>query len=264
MPAAPAVETCPAEFVALAHRLADAAGEAIRRRFRTRVEVDVKADESPVTLADREAEAVMRELIEAAYPDHGIIGEEFGARAADAEHVWVLDPIDGTRAFITGRPTFGTLIGLARAGRPLLGVIDQPITGERWLAGAGITATLDHRPIAARQCGDLADAILYTTGPEWFEGADETAFLRLRDAVRMTLYNADCYAFGLLAAGFVDLVVEAKLQVYDYWAVIPVVEEAGGVITDWQGAPLALEGDGTVLAAGDRAAHRAALELLNR
>ena len=206
----------------------------------------------------------MRELIAETFPDHGVIGEEFGALRPDAEHVWVLDPIDGTRAFITGRPTFGTLIGLAHAGRALLGVIDQPISGERWIGAAGAPSTLDGRPIAARPCADLAEAMMYTTGPEWFEGADEAAFLRLRQAVRMTHYNADCYAFGLLAAGFGDIVMEARLKVYDYWALIPVVEGAGGIITDWQGAPLSLDGDGTVLAAGERAMHAAALELLRR
>jgi inositol-phosphate phosphatase/L-galactose 1-phosphate phosphatase/histidinol-phosphatase len=257
-------DACPPEFVALAGRLADAAGAVIRPYFRTPMPVDIKGDRSPVTLADRQSEQAMRALIEEAYPDHGIIGEEFGRHNAEAEHVWVLDPIDGTRAFITGRPTFGTLIGLARAGRPLLGIIDQPISGERWIGAAGAPSTLDGRPISTRPCAALAGAMMYTTGPEWFEGADEAAFLRLREAARMTHYNADCYAFGLLAAGFVDIVVEARLKVYDYWALIPVIEGAGGIVTDWQGAPLGLKSDGTVLAAGDQALHAAALELLLR
>ena len=262
-PRAPA-DSCPPEFVALARRLADAAGAAIRPHFRTPMPVDIKGDASPVTLADREAEQAMRALIAEAFPDHGVIGEEFETLRPDAEHVWVLDPIDGTRAFITGRPTFGILIGLARAGRALLGIIDQPISGERWLGAAGAPSTLDGRAIAVRPCADLAGAMMYTTGPEWFEGADEAAFLRLKPAVRMTHYNADCYAFGLLAAGFVDIVIEARMKVHDYWALIPVIEGAGGIITDWRGAPLGLKSDGTVLAVGDRAMHAAALELLRR
>ncbi len=253
---------CPPELVALAHRLADAAGEVARAHFRVPARIDFKADKSPVTAADREAEKAMRRLIKESYPEHGILGEEFGAEGTDREYVWVLDPIDGTRSFITGRPLFGILVALAHRGVPILGIIDQPITGERWLGVAGRASTLNGEPVEVRTCPELSRAVLYTTAPEWFKGADEAAFLRLKSEVRMCLYNADCYAFALLATGFVDLVVECALQPYDYCALVPVVAGAGGVITDWSGGALGLDGDGTVLAAGDRELYRAASERL--
>ena len=255
---------CPPEFVAFAHRLADAAGAAIRPHYRAGVAVEVKPDQSPVTVADREAELAMRALIEELYPSHGIIGEEFGRRGAEAEYVWVLDPIDGTRAFITGRPLFGILVALVRRGRPILGIIDQPISGERWVGAEGSATTLDGAPARVRSCPELGAATLFTSAPEWFEGAREAAFLRLKAKVRMTCYNADCYAFGLLAIGFADLAIECALQPYDWCALVPVVEGAGGVISDWQGRRLGLEGDGTVVAAGDAALHQAACEVLRK
>lgn len=262
MPGRRADPDCPPEFVALALRLADAAGAIVRAYFRTPMAVEVKADRSPVTVADREAEAAMRELIAGAYPGHGILGEEFGATDTEAEFVWVLDPIDGTRSFVAGRPQFGTLIALLRGGEAILGIIDQPVTGERWLGVQGAGATLNGASIRVRRCAGLARAALYTTGPEWFAGEDARAFARLREGVGMCLYGSDCYAFGLLAAGFADLVVERALAPYDYCALIPVVREAGGVISDWQGRVPGLEGDGTLLAAGDARSHAAALALL--
>jgi len=254
--------SCPPQFVAFAHRLADAAGAAIRPHFRAGVAVDVKPDNSPVTVADREAERAMRALIEEHYPGHGIVGEEFGAHGTDAEYVWVLDPIDGTAAFITGRAQFGVLVALARRGRPILGLIDQPITGERWAGAQGSPTTLNGAPARVRACPELGAATLFTSAPEWFEGRHEAAFLRLKGQVRMCCYNADCYAFGLLASGFADLAIECALDPYDWCALVPVVEGAGGVISDWRGRRLGLEGDGTVLAAGNAGLHQAARELL--
>ena len=264
MPTREPPPSCPHEFIALAQRLADAAGEVARAHFRSSRPFEIKADKSPVTAADRDAEKAMRRLIGEAYPDHGVLGEEFGAEGVDRDYVWVLDPIDGTRSFVTGRPLFGILVALAHRGVPILGLIDQPITGERWLGAAGIPSTLNGKPVQVRSCSELSRAVLYAAAPEWFKDADEAAFLRLRSEVQMCLYDADCYAFALLATGLVDLAIECALKPYDYCALVPVVEGAGGVITDWRGRALGLEGEGTVLAAGDRALHQAALELLAR
>ncbi len=250
-------------FLALAARLADAAGAAIRPYFRQPLAVDDKPDLSPVTAADRAAELAMRELIEAGFPEHGIIGEEFGRVREAAEFVWVLDPIDGTKSFISGVPLFGTLIALTRAGRPILGIIDQPISRERWVGAAGRATTLNGRAIRCRECTALATATLFATTPDMFGGPDAAAFARVSAAVKLTRFGADCYAYGLLAAGFVDLVLEASLKPYDFCAMIPIVEGAGGIATDWRGAGLGLASDGRVLVAGDRRVYQAALALLD-
>ena len=246
-----------------AGQLADASGEVIQRYYRQPIPVDTKADESPVTIADREAEVAIRRLIETAYPEHGIIGEELDNVREDAEFVWVLDPIDGTRSFITGKPLFGTLIALCHQETPVLGVIDQPISGERWLGCHGRPTMLGDQPVTARSCTELATAVLFTTGHEWYGDTRLTAFKRLESRVRMTQYSADCYAFALLATGFVDVVSECSMHNHDIAALVPVVEGAGGVMTDWQGQSLTLTSEGCVLAAGDRALHEKALEVLH-
>ena len=253
---------CPSEFISFAGTLADAAAAVIRRYFRTTVAIDDKSDASPVTIADRQAEEVMRRLIEETYPSHGILGEEHGRSHADADYVWVLDPIDGTKAFITGKPSFGTLIALMRGGVPILGIINQPIIHERWLGATGRGTTLNDEPASVRACADLGNAYLYATAPDMFAGHDAAPWGRLSGQVKLARYGADCYAYGLLASGFVDLVVEAQLKPYDYCAVVPVVEGAGGIMTDWHGRRLGLESDGRVVAAGDARMHRATLDAL--
>ena len=254
--------SCPSEFVALAERLAEAARPVIRRYFRTPVPIDDKDDASPVTIADREAEAAMRVLIAEAFPAHGILGEEYGNERCDAEFVWVLDPIDGTKSFITGKPSFGTLIALMQHGRPILGVVDQAIIGERWLGAAGRPSTLNGKPVRVRACPDLAHAYAYTTGPEYFDETTLPAWERVRVKVKSPRYGCDCYAYALLATGFVDLVVEAGLKPYDYAALAPVIEGAGGICTDWRGQALDLKSDGRVLAAGDPRVHAEAMRVL--
>ena len=238
-------------FVDLAERLADAAAPIHRRYFRSAVAVETKEDQSPVTIADREAEAAMRAILAAEAPDHGILGEEEGAQRIDAEYVWVLDPLDGTKSFVTGKPTFGTLIGLAHRGVPVLGVIDQPVMGDRWIGIEGRATTFNGEPATTRSCATLDQAWLSATSPGMFAGNDFTGFERLRKRVRHTVYGSECLAYGLLALGFVDLVVEADLKPYDFCALVPVVKGAGGAMTDWEGRPLALESDGRVAAAGD-------------
>lgn len=253
---------CPPEFLPIAHSLADAAGEVIRRYFRRPVAVDDKPDASPVTAADREAEMAIRELLSSLRPGDGVIGEEFGDESADAEFVWVVDPIDGTRSFIAGRPIFGTLIAAVSDGVPVLGIIDQPVSGERWTGCGGGGVTLNGAPVATRTCAKLADGLLATTSPHLFASGKIERFRRIEGHARHAIYGGDCYNYGLLAAGHVDAVVESGLKSYDFCALAPIVQEAGGSITDWSGAPLRLSSNGDVVAAGDARVHAEALSLL--
>ncbi|MFZ1413563.1 MAG: histidinol-phosphatase [Defluviicoccus sp.] len=253
---------CYADFAGLAQDLADAVRPVVLRCFRSGLGFEIKADQSPVTVADREAETAMRRMIEAAYPEHGIFGEEHGLTRADAAFVWVLDPIDGTKAFVTGKPLFGTLIALLHNGRPVVGVIDMPALNERWVGVAGRPTLFNEHPVRVRPCGGVAGAWLYATSPQMFQGADASAFERLRSRCYAAVYGADCYAYGLLSCGWVDLVCEASTQPYDYCALVPVIEGAGGTITDWQGKPLGLGSDGRVLAAGDPVLHATAQRAL--
>lgn len=248
---------------AFALRLADEAGAVARRYFRGPVSVETKSDDTPVTIADREIEAAMRALIEAEFPSHGILGEEEASVRPGADHVWVLDPIDGTSGFLAGVPLFGTLIALLREGVPVLGIIEQPILGERWLGRAGAPTTLNGKAVRTRACPELARASLSTTGAEFFDGeGDRGAFERLRAEAGRFRNIPDCYGYAMLAGGFVDLVVEAGLSAWDYCALVPVIEGAGGTITDWRGAPLRLDSDGHVAAGGDPRCHAAALAAL--
>jgi histidinol phosphatase-like enzyme (inositol monophosphatase family) len=243
--------------IALAHALADASGRTIRPYFRKAFDQETKGDASPVTQADQEAEAAIRALLSEERPHDGIIGEEYGEERADAERVWVLDPIDGTRSFIAGRPIFGTLIALLEQGRPVLGIIDQPISGERWVGAAGRPTTFNGTPVQTRRGRTLDQAIFATTAP-WFC----PPFDALRGATEDSLLGGDCYNYALLASGQVDLVVEEGLKLYDFAALVPVVEGAGGRITDWSGAPLGRPSGGQVIAAADQALLEQALPLL--
>jgi histidinol phosphatase-like enzyme (inositol monophosphatase family) len=250
------------QLVEFALQLADAAGAVVRRYYRAPLTVESKADASPVTVADREAEETLRAMIRASYPEHGIEGEEFPGERLDAEFVWRLDPIDGTKSFVIGRPLFGTLIALTRAGRPVLGVIDQCILGERWLGVEGERSTWNGQAIRVRACPGLKQAVLSVTSPQMFDAAQRAAVARLEGAVRFPVYGGDCYAYGLLAMGLIDLIVEADLDVHDFMALVPVIEGAGGLVTDWRGAALTPASDGRIVAAGDRRVHERALKLL--
>lgn len=245
-----------ATFRATAEAAADAAGAVIRPLFRSQLLVEAKGDASPVTEADKAAERVIRALIAERHPDHGVIGEEYGETNAGAEWVWVLDPIDGTRAFVTGRPLFGTLIGLLHRGVPVLGIIDQPTTGERWIGIAGqpteFRSSFGGTP-RCRPCARLAEAELSCTSPDMFDATTAPRFAAVKAAARRTTWGGDCYAYGLLALGLVDAVVDATMKPWDWAALVPVIEGAGGRCTDWAGQPLRLDGDGTVLAVGDPA-----------
>ena len=247
-----------------AQAAADVAGAVIRPFFRAGVDADLKTDASPVTIADRTAEQAMRAVLAERFPSHGILGEEFGLQNPEATLRWVLDPIDGTRAFITGRPTFGTLIGLLDGDTPILGIIDQPVTGERWIGAAG-RPTIFRGPmggrIGARACASLDRAELSATTPHMF-GADLPRWEALRAATARTYYGGDCYAYGLLALGQIDIAVEASLQVWDWAALVPVVEGAGGRMTNWSGKPMRPDGDGRSVAVGDPALLGQILEIL--
>ncbi len=257
--------------VALFHRLADASGAIALSHFRKNVAVDAKSDASPVTVADRDSETAMRALIAQAFPDHGIIGEEYGAERADAEWVWILDPIDGTKSFINGVPLFGTLIGLWQRtvtnSRPYLGCINHAALNERWIGGASCPTTFNGAQARPRACATLGEASVYCTALECFTDAEKPALQRLMSAVRQTRFGGtDCYHYGMVASGWTDIACEAGLKLHDYAALVPVLEGAGARITDWNGAPLALESEttvhGQVLACGDARVHAAALAAL--
>ncbi|MGB0681124.1 MAG: histidinol-phosphatase [Magnetovibrionaceae bacterium] len=254
MPFAP-----PDRMITVAGQLADAARPIILEHFRSGIAIEDKPDDSPVTKADQGAEAAMRELIRSHLPDHGIVGEEYGTEKGEADWLWVLDPIDGTRAFITGNPLFGTLIGLLYKGEPVLGVIDSPYLQERWLGVSDRPTTLNGQPVTTSSCNELAAARMQSTSPSMFSNEDLPTFERLASTVRDVRYGGDCYCYGLLALGGVDLVCENSMNPYDFLALAPVVAGAGGVITNWQGDPLSLSSGPSVLASANPALHALAL-----
>ncbi len=255
-------------LLAAAHALADRAGAVILPHFRTAFAIDHKGGDlfDPVTAADRSAELAIRDALAELYPAHGIVGEEYGALRADAEYCWVVDPIDGTRAFIVGQPLWGTLIGLKRDGKPVLGLMDQPFVGERFFSGetaAFISRAGATTPMRTRSCPTLREALLTASSPDLFTTEEERArFEDLTRAVRLRRFGGDCYNYCLLALGQVDLVVEAGLKAYDILPLMPIIERAGGIVTTWDGGD-AKDG-GRILAAGDRRLHEAALEVLSR
>jgi myo-inositol-1(or 4)-monophosphatase len=255
------------DFSAFVDELASLSGAAILPFFRSSLSAIDKSNGGafdPVTEADRASEAVMRSRIKTTFPEHGIIGEEFGSEKPDAEFVWVLDPIDGTKAFISGLPLWGTLIGLTRNGHPAFGMMNQPYTKERFF-GDGGAATLrtpaGDRPLKTRACASLAEATLSCTSTTMFNAKELKSFQKVEKAARLTRFGYDCYAFCMVAAGFIDLVIESNLKPYDIVALIPIIEGAGGIVTTWDGgSPV---NGGAIIAAGDKRTHAAAMALLN-
>lgn len=254
-----------AEFAAA---LARRAGAHALRSFRRPMDVEVKGDESPVTIADHEVEQLMRDAIQARFPDHGVFGEEFGQVGMDAECIWVVDPIDGTRSFITGWPIWGTLLALSRSGTPDIGVIEMPALSERWIGTRTQGTRFEEsdgtcRTARVSGCTQLAHARFYTTSLLFFEGRTRARVEAIAQAVHTPRFGGDCYIYGLLASGHIDLIIENRLQPYDFMATVPVIEGAGGVITDWAGQPLGLDSGGEVIAASTPELHARALEMLH-
>lgn len=265
------------ELASFANELADEARKVILPYWRQPIEVESKMEhdrpiaESPVTIADQRAEIAIRKMIEERYPSHGIYGEEYGQVRTDAEYVWVLDPIDGTKSFITGKPLFGTLISCLKNGEPIIGLIDQCVLNERWVGIVGSGTTFNGKPITKTAgCSELKESMMYATTPHMFaEGEESDKFKQMCDTVKRPLYGADCYAYAIVASGFgADIVVEADLGLYDYCALVPVVEGAGGVMTDWCGRRLTLANHeasrGRVVACANESLHKEAMTILGQ
>jgi myo-inositol-1(or 4)-monophosphatase len=255
------------DFTAFVDQLASVSGETILPFFRTALSIENKSlggGFDPVTAADRAAEVAMRTLIKKSFPAHGIVGEELGNERADAEYVWVLDPIDGTKSFICGLPAWGTLIALTRGGEPIYGMMHQPFTREHFTgdgSAARYRGPAGDRALRVRPCTALSDAVLLTTSPLLMREPDRACFQRVEQATRLSRYGGDCYAYCMLAAGHIDLVIETELKPYDILALIPIVEGAGGIVTTWDNQP-ATRG-GRIIAAGDRRVHAEAMRVLN-
>lgn len=251
------------ELISLAHALADASGEVLRAHFGTVISIETKADNSPVSIADKEAERVMRELIAERCPDHSIFGEEYGTELSGTDtYTWVLDPIDGTRAFLEGKKEWGTLIALCKNNVPILGVLNQPVTNQRWLGISGRTTTLNGAPITVNPKHALADAEISTTSAAYFTPVQASQFVALAKQCKHTVAGGDCYAYGLLARGLRDIVVDAGLKPYDILALVPIIEGAGGVITTWDNLAVTLGDYANVVAAASASLHTASRSAL--
>ena len=251
------------DLVTFAEHLADTARDLALRYFRQGVDVEFKSDNTPVTAVDREIEQTLRQRVADVYPAHGFIGEEFGSKNTESPWSWVVDPIDGTKSFITGKPTFGSLIALLYERTPVLGVIEIPALKERWVGNADRGTTCNHTQCRTSDTTTLADTTLYATTPDMFSDSERQRFDALSLATRFRIFGADCYAYGLLSAGHVELVAESNMAPHDFLALVPVVEGAGGMITDWQGNPLDLLAGRQVLATANPALHKQALARLD-
>jgi inositol-phosphate phosphatase/L-galactose 1-phosphate phosphatase/histidinol-phosphatase len=250
------------EFLTFAERLAEASRGLIQEAARGTVRSQTKGDGSPVTAVDQGVEDRLRAMIAEAYPDHGIVGEERGASFPDRELVWALDPIDGTLPFLAGIPVYGTLIALLRNKAPLIGVIDMPATGERWVGCEGLPTLRNGAPVTVRPCEDLSGALLSTSNPDYYGEADAPALERLKAATHWTVYGGSCMAYAQIASGRIDIGIDVAFDPFDYLALVPVVEGAGGVISDWAGEPLTLDSGDRLVAAGDARIHAQALKVL--
>jgi myo-inositol-1(or 4)-monophosphatase len=254
------------DFASFVDQLAATSGDTILPFFRTALAVENKkaGGFDPVTAADRAAEQAMRVLIRRTFPDHGVLGEEYGSEGTDAEYVWVLDPIDGTKSFIIGMVAWGTLIGLMRFGEPVFGMMHQPFTRERFSGDGGAAhyrGPAGDRDLHVRACASLDDAILSTTSPLLMNAADRSACVRVENTVKLSRYGGDCYAYCMLAAGLIDLVIETEIKPHDIVPLIPIVTGAGGIVTTWENGPA--QAGGRIIVAGDARVHKAALEVLN-
>lgn len=251
------------EFIKFSHIVADAVGEVHRKYFRKPVSTEYKDDSSPVTQCDKESESVMRDLVMKHYPEHGILGEEFPPHQADAEFVWIIDPVDGTKYFMTGHPTFALLLGLAYQGEFILGVIEQAITRERWIGADGVGSFLNNKPIQTRKCSELNKAILARAGFEWHTEGRDHYIDKVWKASHWAQWGVAPYDYGLLAAGHIDVVITAGPLVHDFAALGPIIRNAGGLITDWYGNKLTITSPNHVVAVGNPALLSEIIQLLN-
>ncbi len=250
------------DFKSFANHLADEAAIITRQYFGQKLDIITKGDDSPVTIADRTIEMRLREIVERERPDDGILGEEYGPKKTKSGYTWVFDPIDGTKSFTIGRPTFGNLIGLRDGETPILGIINHPILNQRWVGMTGEQTTMNGAAVSVRPCPTLKDAI-FGTGSATQIGDDDPARLsRIGAATRYTVFQGDCYFYGLMANGMMDAIVEDHLGIYDFVALVPVVTGAGGIITDWKGNPKTLHGDEKVIATGAQNIHDNRLEII--
>jgi inositol-phosphate phosphatase/L-galactose 1-phosphate phosphatase/histidinol-phosphatase len=251
-------------FVPFVNEMADVARGIALKYFRQNLVIDEKEDKSPVTKGDREIESTLRALIKQRFPEHGIIGEEYGKKDEGVEFVWVIDPIDGTKAFATGKPLFGTIIGLVHNNRPVVGLIDQAFTKERWLGITDQFCLYNNELTKVAPPRSLSGARFYTAAPEMFHGDYFENFETIRKSSKWALYGCDCYAYGLLALGCVDLVMEQYLAPHDIMGLIPVIKGAGGHVTDWNGNEIGLDTDGKIIAASSKELAAEALSVINR
>jgi histidinol phosphatase-like enzyme (inositol monophosphatase family) len=251
-------------FAVSAASMTDVSGELIRTHQQNPFDIEIKDDGSPVTSVDKAAEMSIRNIIAELHPDHGIIGEEYEPSAADSEFVWVIDPIDGTLPFLAGFPVFGTLIALLHNGTPVLGVIDMPMTRERWIGGSNLPSTHNGKPVRTRVCENLATASMSTSNPDFYDDASVPALKRMQRATRLSIYGGSCMAYGQIASGRIDVGMDVQFDVFDYLALVPIINGAGGIITDWNGDALDIKSGDRFIAAGDERTHAEALQVLSQ
>ncbi|MBL6664703.1 MAG: histidinol-phosphatase [Rickettsiales bacterium] len=258
------------ELIDFAHYLADLSSKVAQKYFRSQNTGEVtKEDDSPVTKADRGIEELIRQEINKKYPDHGIIGEEFANTNIDADYIWILDPIDGTSSFIIGRPLFGTLIALTYKGQSILGIVNQPITNERWLGIKDQGAFFQGQKINTRNCQNISNSVMCASSSFYFKDEDEIMFKELCKLTKYqkiggVVYGGDCYSYASLASGFIDIVIDPGLQVYDYAALQPIITEAGGVMTDFQGNDLNLQSNVKLVACANKELHQEVIAHINK
>ena len=254
----------PQQLIKLANKCADASGKIIKKYFRKKIKINLKKDNTPFTKADIEAEKIIRELILKQEPNCGFVGEETGSINMNREYCWVVDPLDGTKSFITGKPTFGTLIGLLKNNKPVLGILNQPILNERWVGIAGVETKYNNKKVRVRKCKMIEGAKMYATSPMMFQGRNKKIYKNVRAKIGECLFGADCYSHGLMSLGFVDVILEANLKPWDYIASASIISGAGGKITDWNDNDLNLQSDGRILATGDSNIHKQIIKIIQK
>ena len=254
----------PQQFIKLANKCADASGKIIKKYFRKKIKINLKKDNTPFTKADIEAEKIIRELILKQEPNCGFVGEETGTVNMNREYCWVVDPLDGTKSFITGKPSFGTLIGLLKNNKPVLGILNQPILNERWVGIAGVETKYNNKKVRVRKCKSIKGAKMYATSPMMFQGRNKKIYKNIRTKIGECLFGADCYSHGLMSLGFVDVILEANLKPWDYIASASIISGAGGKITDWNDNDLNLQSDGRILATGDSNIHKQIIKIIQK